>query len=147
MDSKELTLESVETKYADCLKALNGSEQKDKTREEFLNFYSQQAFKFLIEGLDHVESIKRAQKRLADLPGLIELKNKEIEVLSAGQNPDFHKKEIREEVKVLSKELEALENETKTFPDDIKHRLIQADLSFKNFEYNMERTELVKKLV
>jgi seryl-tRNA synthetase len=147
METKELTLDVVETKYNECLGVLGKSESKDKTREEFLNFYSQQAFKFLIEGLDHIESVKRAQKRMAELPNLIEAKNKEIEALSAGQNPDYHKKEIREQVKTLSKELENLENETKTFPDDIKHRLMQADLSFKNFDFNMERIELVKKLV
>ncbi len=147
MENKELTLETVETKYSECLKVINGSEQKDKVRGEFLNFYGQQAFKFLIEGLDHLESVKRAKKRLEELPTLIEVKNKEIEALSAGQNPDYHKKEIREEVKTLSKELEALENETKIFPDDIKNRLMQAELSFKNFDFNMERIELVKKLV
>lgn len=146
MDSQELTLEVVEAKLKTCVSNFNASEKKEKTKTDFIEFYYQQAFKQLIDGLDHIDSAKRAQARLAELPGLIEAKNKEIEALSFTANPEYHKKENRDKVKDLTKELETLEAEVKQYPEDVKFRLTQADVCFKNYDYNIERVELVKKL-
>lgn len=147
MGNEELTLEVVEAKLKTLLTIFNSCEKKEKTKTDFVEHYTQNAYKYLIEGLDHIESAKRADKRLAELPALIEAKIKEIDSFSSSTMPaEYHKKENREKVKVLNDELTALEAEQRQFPEDVKFRLTQANVSFKNFGFNMERIDLVKRL-
>ena len=146
MENQELTLALIEQNYSEALAKLNTMENKEEVKADFIKIFSQHVFKNVKDGLEHIESVKRAEKRMAELPALIEAKQKEIDELSFKENPEFHKKETREKVKVLTKELEGLENELKIFPDDIKHKLMQADLCFKNVTYNHEQIELTKKI-
>lgn len=146
METKELTLVETEAQFNTLRENFKTLPGREKVQEDFETDYKQYALKYLIEALDHIDSVKRANTRLAELPALIEAKTKEIEELSYKNDPEFHKKEKREKTKELEKELETLEAEQKQYPEDIKHRLTLADLSLKNYTFQMERLELLKRI-
>lgn len=142
------TIESTSNVMVANLAKFNTFGESESTKSEYIKTYIQYAFKYLIEMKGHIEAAKRAEKRLAELPALIEAKLKEIEAFSSSAMPqEYHKKENRDKVKALTEELGKLEAEQAQFPEDIKFKLQQADLSSKNFEFNLEQVDLVKSLI
>lgn len=118
------------------------AESREKTREEMVKLYFDQAFQFIVDAEYHMTFVPAKQKELETKTG--ELNQLLADVKAIEESPEHHTRQNRDLVKFKKEQIKELEGVTKALQKDLELRPEGLASAYKRAEEHIAKGLFIK---